>query len=331
MKFKILLFLPLSLIILLSSCSDDTTEIGNWVTLPYFTGKPRAHGACFEFDTIAFFGLGKDDDEYISDFWKYSFVDEKWVPVATFPGTPRAHCASVATSKKGYVGMGYDGNKDLSDFWEYDPIADSWTQLDSFPGGARRYASAFAIGDDVYFGLGTMDDDDIYMNDFWKYSNGQWSRAKAFDGEKRSHANLVNYKNKVYVIGGRRSGGPLSDMWEFVPETEKWKSLTKTNDTDLGSSDVPRYDACTFVSEGNIYLAGGTQGSQPLSTVYEWNNIDSMWVKKTSVETGYLRQGAGSFTINNCGYIIGGRSGVKYLDDFYRFEPYVERNPDDNN
>jgi hypothetical protein len=55
-----------------------------------------------------------------------------------------------------------------------------------------------------------------------------------------------------------------------------------------------------------------------------------MWIKKTQLKQ-VLPSGAGSFTINNIGYIVGGRSGVKYLDDFYRFEPYVERNPDDNN
>jgi hypothetical protein len=61
-------------------------------------------------------------------------------------------------------------------------------------------------------------------------------------------------------------------MWEFVPETEKWKSLTKTNDTDLGSSDVPRYDACTFVFEGKFTLQWNPRFSSIIYCI-EWNNM----------------------------------------------------------
>jgi N-acetylneuraminic acid mutarotase len=330
MKFKILIVLSFVLTVLFTSCNDDTTVMGNWVTESYFTGWARANGTCFSFDSICFWGMGKNDDVYLSSFFKYNVNKDSWSEVSSFPGTLRAYNISIATSSKGYVGLGYDGDNDLKDFWEYDPIADTWTQIGDFPGGARRYASAFAIGDDIYVGLGTMDNNEQYMNDFYKFSNGKWSKIRPLKGEKRCWANVVTLKGKAYVISGYHSGA-LRDFWEYDPTTDNWRQLDDVNDENTGNSAVARYDACTFVSGGNIYLAGGISSGSSLSSVFEWNSIDSIWTEKTSIETGVSRQGAGCFVIDNTGYIIGGRSGSNYLDDLYKFEPWIEKDTDDNN
>jgi N-acetylneuraminic acid mutarotase len=329
MKFKTLIVLSFVLTVLFTSCNDDTTVMGNWVTQSHFTGWSRSNGTSFSFDSIGFWGMGKDDDDYISDFWKYNPNKNSWSRVDSFQGTPRAYNICVATSSKGFVGLGYDGDNDLKDFWEYDPITDKWTQIGDFPGGARRYASAFAIGDDIYVGLGTMDNDKKYTNDFYKFSNGKWSEISALPGEKRCNANVVTLNGKAYVISGYHSG-VLSDFWEYDPTTDTWRQLDKINDEDTGNSAVPRYDACVFASEGNIYLAGGISSGSSLSSVFEWNSLDSIWTEKTSIETSVTRQGAGYFLINGVGYIIGGRSGSHYLDDFYKFEPWIEKDEDDN-
>jgi len=328
MKGTVLIILSIVLTGFITSCSDDATVLGNWVTKSYFDGKARSNGSNFSFETAGYWGMGKDDDEYLTDFWKYIPEKNAWSPVASFPGTPRAYNISISNGVKGYIGLGYDGNNDLSDFWEYDPASDTWTQLEDFPGGARRYAAAFAIGTDIYVGTGTMEKDKIYTNDFYKYANGKWDKITSLPGQKRQNANAIGFNGKGYIISGYRSG-VLDDFYEYDPGTDTWNELDKLTDEDTGKTDIPRYEASTFVSEGSIYLVGGISSGAALSTVFEWNPVDSVWSEKASIETSVTRQGAGSFVINGQGYIVGGRSGTRYLDDFYMFEPSVEKDPND--
>lgn len=330
MKFKILIVLSLVLSISFSSCNDDTVEMGNWVTMAYFTGVARANATCFSFDSVAYFGLGKNEDEYLNSFYKYNVDKDAWIEVDSFPGTPRAYNICVATESKGYMGLGYDGDNDLKDFWEFDPSTNKWTQLADFPGGERRYASAFAIGEDVYVGLGTSDHNDYYWNDFWKYSNGTWTSLNSFPGEKRLQANVVTLNGKAFIISGYHSG-VLYDFYEYDPTTDSWTKLDKLNDENTGNTSVARYNACAFVSGGNIYLAGGVSGSSSLSSIFEWSPVDSIWTEKSELETNLTRQGASCFVVNDIGYILAGVSGsTNYLDDMYKFEPWVEKDSDDN-
>ncbi|MBN1924363.1 MAG: hypothetical protein JW798_00880 [Prolixibacteraceae bacterium] len=331
MKFRSLIILSLILTVFISSCEDETTVLGNWVSKGYFEGYARSNGSSFSINNEGYWGMGKDDDYYLTDFWKYDPTQGEfgtWILADSFPGTPRAYNVSVSNGEKGYVGLGYDGDNDLADFWEYDPVSDSWNRIADFPGGARRYAAAFAIGKDIYVGTGTMDKDKKYMNDFYKYSNGKWDKISALPGEKRQNANAVSYNGKGYIIGGYHSG-VLNDFWEYDPTTDVWAKLEDVDEEDIGSSSILRYDASTFVSEGNIYLAGGISQGATLASVYEWSPIDSIWNEKASIETSITRQGAGSFVINGYGYIVGGRNGSRYLDDFYMFEPSVEKDSKD--
>jgi N-acetylneuraminic acid mutarotase len=329
MKFKFLIILSFVFSLLFTSCDDEVTVIGNWVTKAYFPKNSRSDGTSFSLNNVGYWGMGRDDDGYLTDLWKYDAEKNSWSEVAPFPGTPRAYNISISGGTNGYVGLGYDGNDDLSDFWEYDPAANSWKQIDNFPGGTRRYASAFAIGNDIYVGCGTQNKDKTYTNDFYKLSNGIWSPAIiSFPGEKRRSATTIGMNNKGYLISGDRSG-VLNDFWEFNPEDQTWLKLDNLNDEETGNIAVARYNANAFVSEGNLYFVGGTSTGASLSSIFEWSPTSKIWTEKTSIETSASRQGAGSFVINGFGYIVGGRSGSRYLDDCYKFEPSKEKDGED--
>ena len=331
MKFKILIILSFVLSAFFTSCSSSSdTVIGNWVFKGHTEFKLRADGSSFAINNFGYWGMGYDDDNYLTDFWKYNADKNSWTQVASFPGTPRAYNVSISNGKKGFVGLGYDGNKDLSDFWEYDPETDRWDSLPAFPGGARRYATAFAIGDDIYVGTGFNYDNLEYFNDFYKFSNGAWTKITALTGAKRYGANSIGFNGKGYLISGYH-GSALVDFWVYDPATDSWTEQYKLNDTDNGGNTaVARYDASIFVSESKIYLVGGTTTGSALSTCYEWDPLSLEWTQKTSIESGTARQGAGHFMINDYGYVVAGRSGTYYLDDLWMFQPSVEKNTDDN-
>jgi hypothetical protein len=178
MKFKFLIAFLLTGSVIFTSCDDDEVILGNWVKQAFFEGQSRANGTSFSLDGKGYYGMGQNDDDYLSDFWQFSPDKNAWSQVASFPGTPRAFGVSVSTPTKGYVGLGYDGAKDLSDFWAYDAKTNAWTQLldmqyvnqsKQLVIVPRRHASAFAIGEDVYAGLGSQDKNKVFFNDFYKF------------------------------------------------------------------------------------------------------------------------------------------------------------------
>lgn len=328
MKFKILILATVVIPTIFTSCNDsDVTLMGNWVEKAFFEGRQRADGASFAIGNFGYFGMGKDDDGYLTDFWKYDPSINAWSQVADFPGTARSYNVSVGNGSKGYVGLGYDGNNDLADFWEYDGASNNWNKIADFEGGARRYATAFAIGSDIYVGTGTMDDDKVYTNDFYKYDGSSWSKITTLSGEKRRKANAVSLNGIGYVISGYHNS-TLSDFWSYDPSTQVWTKLTSLTDADTGNSEIPRYNASTFAVNGKLYIVAGSTGTT-LSSIFEWDPTDATWTQKTSIETGINREGAGSFVINDNAYIVGGRSGSSYRDDCYMFEPDAEKNTDD--
>ncbi len=335
MKFKTLLIIAIAFMAFLPSCVDEDVDLlGNWVTKSYYGGYTRADGTSFAINGIGYWGMGRDVDDYFSDFYKYDPAKDTWIQVADFPGTPRAYNISVSNGSKGYVGLGYDGNNDLNDMWEYDAEKDKWTQLDDFPGGARRFATAFAIGNDIYVGTGSEDNNKKFLNDFYKYNGASWELIPSLSGEKRINANAVVHDGKAHIISGQsRNGVALDDHWVYDPSTDVWSKLDKLSDDDTGNNNIKRYNATAFSSNGKIYLVAGNTGGSTQNTVFEWDSTrgdNGMWIEKTSIETGISREGAGSFVLDGYGYIVGGRSGSNFRDDCYMFQPYAEADSDDN-
>ena len=327
MKFNSLILVVAVLSTFLFSCKSDEEVIGNWVSQAFFEGYARAEGSSFAINDYGYFGMGKDNDDYLSDFWKFDPTQGTlgaWTQVADFPGTPRAYNVSINNGTKGYIGLGYDGDNDLSDFWEYDPQTNSWAEIDSFGGGERRFATAFAINNDIYVGTGTQEKDKIYTSDFWKYDGSQWTKAPSFAGEKRKKANAVTLNGKAYIISGTHNGGALNDFWEFDPSTGVWTKLTLLDDETTGNSSVARYNAAAFASNGKIYLVGGVQNSSTLTSTFEWDPSTQTWTEKTSLEANG-REGFGYFVLSDYGYIVGGHSGSYYFDDCYKFQPDADK------
>lgn len=332
MKFKTLFILTAISSVFFSSCnSDDVTEIGNWVEKAFYEAYARAEGSSFEIDNYGYWGMGRDIDGYLTDFWKFDPTKgEKgaWTQVAEFPGTARAYNVSVSTESKGYVGLGYDGENDLADFWEYDPSTNSWDSIVAFVGGERRYATAFSIGNDIYVGTGTKESDKVYTNDFYKFDGSSWTKVASLTGEKRRQANATSLDGKGYLLSGFHNS-VLQDFYRYDPATDTWEELSDLNDEDTGDSEIARYNACFFAANGKLYLTVGNQGGITETSTFEWDPSDVSWTKKTSLESGISREGAGTFVLNDQGYIVGGRSGSSYFDDCYMFEPDKDKDSDD--
>lgn len=342
MKFKNLIFISVVLTtILLSSC--DTTiyeEIGNWERKAFFPKHTRSYGASFVIDNFGYYGLGTNDDEdYFTDFYKYDPVKDLWTQIADFPGIARAYGVSTSNDTHGFAGLGYDGNDELTDFWQYDPVSNTWTQLDDYPGGKRQDGMAFSLNNEVYVGLGRYDDNGyIYHADLYKWNGSNWSDPLPFGGQKRANTAVTTYEGKAYVIGGRRDNLVLNDFLRYDPATGEWLELMKTDEENYGNDILPRHSANTFIVDNKLYVVNGNTGNQSASSCFECdlaqidkNPLIQQWIKKTS--STYSRMGAGTFILNNQGYVVAGSSS--YLatycyDDLRVFHPDVENYDEDD-
>tara|TARA_R110002167_G_scaffold360907_1_gene578746 strand:+ start:3631 stop:4629 length:999 start_codon:yes stop_codon:yes gene_type:complete len=322
------LTLTISLVMFLSSCSNDADEedyLGNWVNKSVFDGSPRSSVSGFTIDNIGYMGVGYDGDDYLTSVWAYNMDGDYWSQKADFLGTARNAAVGFAVNGIGFIGSGYDGVNELNDFYSYDPGSNTWSEIAPLPSTPRRNAVAFGINGFGYFGTGFDGDND--RKDFWKYDpdSDTWTELEGFGGNKRRAATTFTIGDQVYLGTGVSNGVYLNDFWVFEPSTESW-----TKKMDLDEEDdyhITRSSALGFTLNGYGYIACGEM-SGPTGTVWEYDPSSDTWEAKTAFE-GSTRQDAIAFS-NSLRVFVGlGRTGSLYLDDLDEFFPFDEYDEED--
>lgn len=350
---KIILFLSLTALVLLSSCDDDDddTIYGNWVEAYQFDGDKRSSAASFVIDETLYFGLGyngsrSSGSQYFSDFSSYK-GGTSWDVEAPFPGDTRKGAFAFAVGGKGYIGGGYYGDLTeiyYSDVWEFDPSADSamqWTQIADFPGGERTDATSFVVGDVAYV-TGGHYDSDATMKDCWKFNATTKTFEKASSmGYKRTGAFSFVIGDLAYV-GGGYDNSLVKQLEVYDAANDVWNA-TELRDLYLPTSitdDISHYDnlldlrrrwAVTFVIDGKGYLTSGNNFSI-LNDCWEYDPSTDLWTEKNDFQYNMAgRQGATAFTLSEDQdpFIMAGVSASGYLDDMWQFQPDEEADEND--
>lgn len=307
-----------------SKASDSTTDIiGNWVTGSDFDGNARSEAVSFTIGDHAYLSTGSTDRQRFSDLWEYDIDKKYWTQKADFPGVARNSAIAFSIGEKGYVGTGYDGTNYLKDFYEYDPSTNTWTQKADFGGSARYDAVGFALNNNGYISCGV---DGNYLKDLWQYTPGisasdpgTWIQKASIGGSKRTAASAFVLNGIAYVVSGNNNGGTLTDLWSYNASTDTWIEKRKIADLsdetyDDDYSGIARYNGIAFVMGSRAYLGGMT------ASTWEYNDVTDLWVQKTDFE-GSVRTGAVSFTLNDRGFVLTGRSGTTSYDNMFEFHP----------
>ncbi len=334
MKIRLLGILPM-IMLALASCDDsESTDIGDWKKTVPFPGVSRSHAISFVIDGYAYVGLGvDDDDEYLSDMYRFDPTINDWSEVASFPGTGRISAVSFVATGKGYVSTGFNGDletEELDDLWEYDPLSDIWTEKASFPGSARYNAVAFSINDYGFVGTGY---DDNYRNDFYRYdpSTDSWIKSPSMIGDKREAATAFVIDGVAYVGSGLNNGLYLYDFSAFDPELG-WNILTLDEDDDDTYDEfvaaMNRYDATSFVVDGTAYVGLGISGSGYSSVIFSYDPTTNEWEELDTRFEGTSRANTVSFVLNGIPYVTTGGNASNFFDDLWAF--YLDEEYDDS-
>jgi N-acetylneuraminic acid mutarotase len=339
-KFFCLLLMAFAVI---TSCGSDEEEelVGNWTTLGSFDGDARGDATGFVIGDTAYICMGYNAKaKALSDLWRYT-PGMGWEKRAEFRGKPRYAAVSFSIGEKAYVGLGFDGKDVFKDFWEYDPRRNQWDSVTAeFPGVARYYAVAAAVGNKGYVGTGT--DGGSPLKDFYSFTpgttpgTGTWTSIRSYEGSKRSGASVFVIGNYLYLLGGTANDGNPVDFRKYDPGTDKWSKVIETDlrNTDLTSDDdkygsIPRAYASTFVINGKGYITLG-QTTMALSSTYEFDPSANTWTERTPFSRS-TRSFAVSFSLNNRGFVMTGRSGSSTrFDDFFEFFPATANNEYDD-
>lgn len=225
-----------------------------------FPGIPTSDVASFVVDGKAYVGLGYDDDDnYLTEFWRYDPKSNSWSQIQDFPGQGREGAFAFVVDGKAYVGCGRKFDYILltaeyyRDFYQYDPGTESWSQIVDFPDKGRYGGIAWSFGNKAY--VGTGDDEDAERSSFYSFENGSWGEEiipPDFFYERQGAAATV-MNGKGYVIAGTlETSFQQSDITEFDPVTETFTELVFADGFNLPFDRAP-----AFNFEDEIYTCYG--------------------------------------------------------------------------
>ena len=176
-------------------------------------------------------------------------------------------------------------------YW-YDPATDAWEQGFDMPDGRLRGSTTASIyKNKLYIAGGIMDghwDGHVSYFDCYDFKTGRWEVLPDIP-RYRDHANSVVCKNKLYLIGGRKTSGVNNKVFELtIPEVDVYDFKTEQWHTMEAPVITPRA-GCTAIRIGNKILFAGGESTTQLSAHSEVEMLDTRtgkWSTLPSMITG---------------------------------------------
>lgn len=311
-----IIFTNLIVLVFALSSINGFSQAQKWEISTAFPGAARSEAISFTIDDIAYVGMGSDNTQKFTDFYKFDPLTEQWTQIASFPGEARSGAVAFTASGKGYVGTGMSSSSTrLKDFYEYNPTTNTWTAIAEFPGSARNLASAFSINNIGYVGLGKSVVDE--ESDFYKFNpaSGTWSAIAGIGADnKRLLAKGFSVAGKGYITGGTAIESytiVYSDVQSYDPTTDTWSEEVFA-DTKLSGLN----DASLFVDDNNlVYLLGksysfSTSSYSAKSVKYDPSNNSVITFSPAFATKG--RSYSVAFFVNNTAYAGLGSSSTSF-------------------
>lgn len=163
----------------------------------------------------------------------------------------------------------YPGETPLPRVIIYDPAADSWSEGATIPEDRRRGSAGLSVyKNKIYVACGIKDG---HRGDHKKWLDVYDPRTNTWEilpdaPRARDHFQAVRVKNKLYLVGGRRSAAPdnvFNDLEGKVDvfdlKKKRWTSLENELPTERAGLFL------TTVPKNKIVVLGGETGSQQLA------------------------------------------------------------------
>lgn len=196
-----------------------------------------------------------------------------WTTGTSMPGASYGQLGAFVNGKF-YAISGFATNR----VGIYDPTNNSWTTgapLPQFPPDSgynlRQFFGCAAVGTKIFViggdtgGTGARDTNYVYDT-----ARNTWAVRAVLPGGPRWNLAAVNLNGKIYVIGGIDSIGGFSKRLDiYDPSSNTWSAGTPLP--------AERAGMAAGVIKGKIYLAGGSDGPDFLSSALVFDPSSGSW------------------------------------------------------
>lgn len=272
----------------------------------------RANHTSIAFDNKLWVVSGYEGHYYETDVW-YSSNGASWSAATTStPFYGRSGHATVVFDNKMWVIGGYIGGENSNDIW-YSDDGINWIRATD-PPFSKRVNHTAAVYDNKIWVIGGHGNSAVggELNDVWYTTDGiSWVEATAGASfEPRAGHTTVVHDDKLWVIGGRKSGtgsnGLMNDVW-FSSDGVYWSTASPS------AAFSKRQEHTTVVYDNKIWVIGGKSATATENDI--WSSPDgNIWSRATSSAPFSTRQSHTSVVFNSKIWIIGGQQSNAILD-----------------
>jgi len=307
-----------------------------------FAGLPAAQGLCAAARSLAadaaevlraatstarpsalYICGGNDGPEILSSAERFDPEEDRWEPLT--PMTRRRRGAAVATIDRCvYVCGGLDGQETPSSAERFDPAVGSWEELPSLT-RRRRLAAVAVLYGRLYVCGGADGQETLRSAECFDPVAHDW-RSLAPMVWRRHGATAVAMAGCLYVYGGDDGQETLSSVECFDPCAVSGQGDAFPSDSGAWNALPPmavrRNGAVAGAMAGFLYICGGSDGKETLSSTVRFNPQTSTWEALPSMMR--RRRGASIATLMRQLYVCGGLDGQDTIGSAERFDPRTE-------
>lgn len=198
-------------------------------------------------------------------------VDAKWKALALMP-KPRVSAYAAAVNGKIYIIGGFyiSGNARITtpEVLEYDPATDKYTVKATMPTATYGMAGA-VVGTKIFVMSGIAAGNYTNATQVYDVTTNTWASSTA-STLSSIYPTASAVGNDIYLLGGQSTS-----YWNtFLKGTVNGNAITWKKMTNLP---VPISGGASGILDGNLFVAGGTNGNGPLASTYKYDITGNKW------------------------------------------------------
>ncbi|EFA83421.1 hypothetical protein PPL_03567 [Heterostelium album PN500] len=244
-----------------------------WNNLEIVGNAPKLteHSAVVWRDNMILFGGSTGSvPQYSNSVYSFNF-NTKIITHHTTTGngpTARSAHSAICYEDSMYIFGGWDGYESNNDIYKLDLKTNVWSQIKSENAPSKRRAHSSVIYKNniyIFGGFDTSKKPETF-NILYKFSleNETWSEVECFGDipRGRSRASMVEFNDKLFLIGGWDRIDYFQELHEFNIATSQWKKL----DANIEEMSIGLGQNSVSVLENRMVIFGGYIPKKKVST-----------------------------------------------------------------
>ncbi|MEH6511549.1 MAG: malectin domain-containing carbohydrate-binding protein [Maribacter arcticus] len=270
----------------------------------------------------------------------YNYQAKTWSTISN--SAPQEFNHFQALEHKGLIWVigafkdnGFPNEAPADNVYAYNPVEDVWIQGPEIPAGRKRGSAGLVVYNDKFYVIAgnTIGHNGGFIDWFDEFDpvTGVWtSLPNAPRARDHFHAAVIG--DKLYVAGGRLSGGDGGTFAPLISEVDVYDFTTQTWST-VADLPTPRAAASVVPFENELYVIGGEiqvdlQGNtigDAVKTTEAFNPNTGTWSNKTNLLTE--RHGTQAIVSGDGIHVTAGSNSLGGGGTMKNMEFYGDDNP----